>query len=140
MVTLEAADCMPRAARNARVVMTLQSVFGALAIVMLSIVLVGTLDTPAQPEGSTRLLLLSLGLGTALTALTSWLVLRWDSRKRGVWSAALLLQSLLALFAVAGVVFDPASGITDLLGFNFVTPVIVTVLLLLPSVRAWFDR
>ncbi|MER5323571.1 hypothetical protein [Streptosporangium roseum] len=137
MVTVDKSLSMPRAVKSAQAVMMIQAVLGLVGIVLLSGFFFGG---TVEPESAAGLLILMYALGLATTGLLGWLAFMWDSRKRGVWVAAVVIESLLALFAVTGLVFDPDSGAAGLLDLNLALPIVAVILLLLPSARTWFDR
>ncbi|GAA4234331.1 hypothetical protein FHR32_002987 [Streptosporangium album] len=137
MVTVDKIGRMSRAAKSAQVAMMIQAMLGLVGIVLLSGFFFGG---TVEPESAAGFLVLTYVLGLVSTGLIGWLAFNWDSRKRSIWGAALAVESLLALFSVAGLVLGPESRAADLIDFNLVVPAAVVILLLLPSVRTWFDR
>ncbi|OUC93797.1 hypothetical protein CA984_24895 [Streptosporangium minutum] len=115
--------------------MMIQAMFGLVAVVLLSGLFFGG---AAEPDGAVGFL--SLMSILVLTGLIGWLAFRWDSRKRGVWVAAVAVESLPVLFSVVGLALDADLGVRSAFDAGLVLPAVVVVLLLLPSVRAWFDR
>ncbi|MDP9864335.1 MULTISPECIES: hypothetical protein [Streptosporangium] len=135
MVTVDKTGLMPRAAKSAQVVMMIQAMLGLVAVVLLSGLLFGG---SAEPDGAAGFLSLTSIL--VVTGLIGWLAFRWDSRKRGVWFAAVAVESLPVLFSVVGLALDADLGVHSMLDVGLVLPAVAVVLLLLPSVRAWFDH
>ncbi|AWS47528.1 hypothetical protein [Streptosporangium sp. 'caverna'] len=126
---------MPRLMRIAEFIVSLQAVQALAGGALLAFVLVSSAD-----EVSSWLVLLLVGLCMVIAVLAGWLASRWIYRARRDRTVVLVLETLLALGFVSALALDSDLSMRSVLNLNVVLPVIVVVLLFLPSARAWFDR
>ncbi|GAA1312583.1 hypothetical protein Psi02_77110 [Planotetraspora silvatica] len=120
---------MSLAVKSAQFIMIVQGALGLLS----SVLLIAPL-TASGGKGDV-LTSLVLALSVVIALLIGWWAGKWISRRRRVRIAALGLECLMALTYVSGRTLDPPPYM-----YSLVLPVVVLLLLLLPSAKAWFDR
>ncbi|MER6170549.1 hypothetical protein [Streptosporangium sp. NPDC001681] len=126
---------MPRVMKVAEFIVSLQAVQALAGGALLVFVFVNSAD-----DVNSGLVLLSVGFCVVIAVLTGWLASKWIYRERRDRIAVLALETLMALGFVSVLALDSDLSMRSLLNINVVLPVIVVVLLLLPSARAWFNR
>jgi hypothetical protein len=126
---------MPRLMKIAEFIVSLQAVQALAGGVLLAFVLVSSAD-----EVNSWFVLLLVGFCMIIAVLAGWLAGKWIYRARRDRIAVLALETLLALGFVSVLALDSDLGLRSVLNINVVLPIIVVVLLLLPSARTWFNR
>jgi hypothetical protein len=126
---------MPRLMKIAEFIVSLQAVQALAGGVLLAFVLVSSAD-----EVNSWFVLLLVGFCMVIAVLAGWLAGKWIYRARRDRIAVLALETLLALGFVSVLALDSDLGLRSVLNINVVLPIIVVVLLLLPSARTWFNR
>jgi hypothetical protein len=126
---VEKNERMSLAVKSAQFIMIVQGALGLLSGVLLI--------APLAALGGKGDVLTSLvlGLSVVTAVLIGWWAGKWISRRRRVRIAALGLECLMALTYVSGRTLDPPPNM-----YSLVLPVVVLLVLLLPSAKAWFDR
>ncbi|MGW0586369.1 hypothetical protein [Streptosporangium sp. NPDC002607] len=126
---------MPRVMKIAEFIVSLQAVQALAGGALLAFVFVNSAD-----DMNSGLVLLFVGFCVVIAVLAGWLANKWIYRERRDRIAVLALETLMALGFVSVLALDSDLSMRSLLNINVVLPVIVVVLLLLPSARAWFNR
>ncbi|MGP3963331.1 hypothetical protein ACTWPT_45850 [Nonomuraea sp. 3N208] len=122
---------MPAAVRTARFILTLDVAFSLVALAFMLGAATATMNVTV---------FWLLVYGTAITALTGWVLARWPTRrKRLVWTAVVLEIFLLTQRFVL-LVIDSDLTWHQILHPNTFFPVTVVIALLLPASRRWFNR
>ncbi|MEV4378941.1 hypothetical protein [Streptosporangium sp. NPDC049644] len=135
MVETDKAQRMPRVMKIAEFIVSLQAVQALAGGALLVFLLVSSAG-----DVNSGLALLLVGFCIVIAVLAGWLASRWIYRDRRDRVAVLAFESLMALGFVSMLALDSDLSMRSLLNLNVVLPIIVVVLLLLPSARAWFDR
>ncbi|GII55527.1 hypothetical protein Pth03_39160 [Planotetraspora thailandica] len=129
MAEAEKNERMSLAVKSAQFIMIVQGALGLLSGVLLIALLA------ASGGKGDVLTSLVLGLSVVIAVLIGWWAGKWISRRRRVRIAALGLECLMALTYISTRALDPPPNM-----YGLVLPVVVLLLLLLPSAKAWFDR
>jgi hypothetical protein len=116
-------------------IVSLQAVLALAGGALLVFILVSSAD-----EVNSWFVLLLVGFCMVIAVLAGWLANRWIYRARRDRIAVLALETLLALGFVSVLALDSDLSMRSVLNLNVVLPIIVVVLLFLPSARAWFNR
>jgi hypothetical protein len=126
---------MPRVMKIAEFIVSLQAVQALAGGALLAFVFVSSAD-----DVNSGFVLLFIGFCVVIAVLAAWLASKWIYRARRDRIAVLALETLLALGFVSALALDSGLSMRGLLNLNVVLPIIVVVLLFLPSARAWFNR
>ncbi|GGP97587.1 hypothetical protein [Streptosporangium pseudovulgare] len=133
MAELAEAEHLPSAVKNAQFVMMIQGAWGLVGGVLLLFVLLTASDGVRPAEAA------AFCFTIGIAVLIGWLAQKRFSRRRRVWAVAILLEGVMLLGGIAAVIFESELGIDAPIILGLIMPVIVLFLLLLPSVRAWFN-
>ncbi|MBG0820119.1 hypothetical protein HS048_05125 [Planomonospora sp. ID91781] len=128
---------MSPATRSVQVIMMIQAAFGLIGGLLSTALLVGA---TIEPRDTAWTLYLLHGSGIAVALLVGWLASRWRHRRRKVWIAALAAEGFLTLGYLLILIIDSDLSVRTLLNPNLLLPGAALLLLLLPSMRSWFER